>query len=168
MDEEGRVIVSGILDRETQAVHRLTVLAETNTSPALNAYYQLTIHVLDKNDEAPRFEANPYVATVSEEVTPHTSILRVEARDGDYGNNGQVRYSFLSDKHSQLFHIDPNQGWITTQVWQLTLICTFLGKKSLGEMAQIMSHNVDRKWTFSDILRRAGGITATMYLSYSA
>ena len=93
------------------------MLAETDTSPALIAYYELTVHVLDKNDVTPRFEANPYVATVSESVPVHSSVLRVEAADADYGNNGQVRYSFAGSggSGSNMFHIDPNQGWITTQ-----------------------------------------------------
>ena len=92
------------------------MLAETDTSPALIAYYELTVHVLDKNDVTPRFEANPYVATVSESVPVHSSVLRVEAADPDYGNNGQVRYSFAGSGGSgNMFHIDPNQGWNTTQ-----------------------------------------------------
>ena len=113
IDEDGRVILNGRLDREIEQIYRLTFIAETDTSPTLNAYYDLTIHVLDKNDNQPQFEANPYVVSVSESVPPHTSILKVEAIDNDYGNNGEIRYSLQSP--SLLFHLDPHHGWITTQ-----------------------------------------------------
>jgi hypothetical protein len=55
LDEEGRLIINENehLDRETRSLHRLTLLAETDTFPPLNAYYELTIQILDKNNNAP-------------------------------------------------------------------------------------------------------------------
>ena len=112
VDAEGRVIVSGRLDREKKAVHKLTFLAETGTSPTLNAYYDLTVQVLDRNDCSPKFNSDPYEVKVSEAVAVHTPIIQVFAEDGDYGNNGEVRYRFTNP--SDLFNIDSHHGWITT------------------------------------------------------
>ena len=116
IDEEGRVIVSSRLDREKRALHKLTFLAVTDTSPTLNAYYELTVQVLDRNDCTPKFSANPYEVRVSEAVATNTAIVQVSAEDGDFGNNGEVRYSFYGEETpTGLFSIDPHHGWITTQ-----------------------------------------------------
>ncbi len=77
VDDEGRVIVSGRLDREKQSVHKLAFLAETGTSPTLNAYYDLTVQVLDRNDGSPKFNADPYEVKVSEAVAVNTPIIQV-------------------------------------------------------------------------------------------
>ena len=66
MDDKGRLIVSGHLDREERSAHRITIMAETDASPALSAYYDLTVKVLDENDNAPAFSSDLYEVTVSE------------------------------------------------------------------------------------------------------
>jgi hypothetical protein len=60
VDDEGRIIINGILDREKMSAHHLTVLAETDSSPTLNTYYDFAIQVLDENDNVPEFQSNPY------------------------------------------------------------------------------------------------------------
>jgi hypothetical protein len=118
IDQVGRVIVSGHLNRETASLHHLTFIAETDTSPALNAYYDMIIQVIDQNDNPPIFMNNPYEVSLSEAVAPHTSVIQIQAKDDDYGHNGEVTYSFHEDssqKLASIFSIDPHQGWITTQ-----------------------------------------------------
>ena len=118
IDQTGRVIVSGHLNREDRSIHHLTFIAETDTSPTLNAYYDLIIQVIDQNDNPPIFMNNPYEISLSEAVAPHTSVIKVHATDEDFGHNGEVSYSFhpeSSQKLASIFSIDPHQGWITTQ-----------------------------------------------------
>jgi hypothetical protein len=110
IDQAGRVIISGRLDRETKAVHQLTFLAETKTSPTLNSYFTLTVQVLDSNDKAPEFQSDPYDIMVSEALAPGTDVVQVQALDPDFGANGEIRYH-LEQPHS-LFEIDTNSGWI--------------------------------------------------------
>ena len=118
VDDKGRLIVSGHLDREEKASHRITIMAETDASPSLSAYYDLTVKILDENDNAPTFSSDLYEVTVSEAVAPHTQLVQVLATDPDLGNNGEVSYSFgeRSKRLARLFSIDPNTGWISTQV----------------------------------------------------
>ena len=73
MDDKGRLIVSGHLDREERSAHRITIMAETDASPALSAYYHLTVKVLDENDNAPAFSSDLYEVTVSEASAPSSS-----------------------------------------------------------------------------------------------
>ena len=118
IDQTGRVIVSGHLNREKRSIHHLTFIAETDTSPTLNAYYNLIVQVIDQNDNPPVFMNNPYEVSLSEAVPPHTSVVQVQATDEDFGHNGEVSYSFhpeSSQKLASIFSIDPHQGWITTQ-----------------------------------------------------
>ena len=86
--------ILGRLDRETKAVHQLTFLAETKTSPTLNSYFKLTVQVLDSNDNAPEFQSDPYDITVSEALAPGTDVVQVQALDPDFGANGEIRYLF--------------------------------------------------------------------------
>ncbi|TRY62766.1 hypothetical protein TCAL_04907 [Tigriopus californicus] len=117
VDQDGRIIINGHLDRELKSKHGLTILAENDASPTLNSYYDLTIQILDENDNAPKFQSPKYEVSLFEAVEPHTSVIQVQATDLDYGNNGEIRYRFAekSEHLASLFHIDPNDGWITTQ-----------------------------------------------------
>ena len=87
-------MILGRLDRETKAVHQLTFLAETKTSPTLNSYFTLTVQVLDSNDNAPEFQSDPYDIMVSEALAPGTDVVQVQALDPDFGANGEIRYLF--------------------------------------------------------------------------
>ena len=117
VDESGRLIVSNLLDRETAALHKLVVLAETDSSPSLAAYTELTVQLLDANDHDPEFLSAEYVVSVTEAVEPHTSIIQVQAEDADFANNGEVTYKFAEKSlhMAHLFSVDPHNGWITTQ-----------------------------------------------------
>ena len=65
---------------------------------------QAYITVLDVNDNAPQFTADPFVFTVHENVTPGTNIARVSAMDPDLGNAGTVSYK-LAGQMADAFHI---------------------------------------------------------------
>lgn len=65
------------------------------------------------NDNAPRFEAPTYTATVPEDAPPDTSVLRARATDPDLGVNARVLYS-LANESQWLFRIDNRTGVITT------------------------------------------------------
>ena len=58
VDPKGRVIISNLLDREVEGLHNIVVMAETDSSPSLNAYMEISVQVLDVNDNAPRYGYN--------------------------------------------------------------------------------------------------------------
>nr|CAD7424977.1 unnamed protein product [Timema monikensis] len=97
VDSSGRLTLLRSLDRELQDFHLIAVLAETDSSPPLTALTQVTLKVLDENDNAPEFES-------------------IFARDMDEGVNGEVRYSFSPEMGglSDMFAVDAYTGWITT------------------------------------------------------
>ncbi len=109
--------MSGILDREISDSHRLTVAAETDSSPALVSYRRLAVRVTDSNDNAPRFDSEQYGASVSEVAEVRTKVLRVRASDPDSGSSGEVRYRISSEEREGEvpFAVGERDGWISTK-----------------------------------------------------
>ena len=65
------------LDRENQALYNLTITASDNGNPSLSSSMVVQIHVLDLNDNKPRFEKTVYEISVLENVTVSTVLTRV-------------------------------------------------------------------------------------------
>ncbi|XP_070553228.1 protocadherin Fat 1-like isoform X2 [Ptychodera flava] len=115
IDQEGLVVVSGDLDYETVRWHKLTVCAETETTPPLSAFVEVTIQLKDANDNAPKFEADPYVVSLPENAELDAKIIQVYADDIDSTSNSRITYSLSEDIEdvSGIFTIDPESGWIS-------------------------------------------------------
>ncbi|XP_043982265.1 protocadherin 1 gamma 22 [Gambusia affinis] len=106
------------LDRETQAVHNLVITAVDGGDPVRSGTSEITVIVLDNNDNAPQFEKQVYEANVSERSEIGTEILQVKASDADEGLNGEIEYVFAeqtSDIILSLFDINPSTGVITVK-----------------------------------------------------
>ena len=84
-------LVAG-LDRELVDEYRMTIMAIDGGSPPLTGSTQLTVRVVDVNDNRPRFIHANYDVTVAEDVAPGTTLLHVAAVDPDDGLNGRVTY----------------------------------------------------------------------------
>lgn len=70
------------------------------------------LNVSDANTHRPVFERTPYAATVPEDAPTGTTVLVVEARDGDVGRNALVSYALEEDVPE--FRIDSSTGAIVT------------------------------------------------------
>ncbi|XP_075972507.1 FAT atypical cadherin kugelei isoform X2 [Anticarsia gemmatalis] len=120
VDDAGRLVLAGRLDRETQAEHLIGIIAEGAGSPAPATMVTTRLHVLDVNEHAPSFHSQPYVIHVAENTPPHTSLVQLMADDPDAGTNGEVRYSLATEEgeasegEGALFAVDPYTGWVTT------------------------------------------------------
>ena len=64
----GRIYTTQELDREEVASYELTIVAQDTSLQPLSATAQLTISVLDINDNAPQFEMDVFTIEVSEET----------------------------------------------------------------------------------------------------
>ncbi|UYV85015.1 hmr-1 [Cordylochernes scorpioides] len=83
-----------------------------HTSTAL-----VVVFITDVNDNKPIFEqCETYAPKVEEGAASRTTVIKVQATDGDKGHNGQVRYSIVQQpKHSGTkFIIDEITGEIKT------------------------------------------------------
>ncbi|XP_066479700.1 protocadherin alpha-C2 isoform X2 [Tiliqua scincoides] len=101
------------LDREQSALQRLLLTAVDGGNPAKSATAQISVLVLDTNDNSPEFDRGTYKATLLENAALGTLVVKLNASDPDEGSNGDLLYSFSSytpQKVRQLFSVDPVSG----------------------------------------------------------
>lgn len=73
----------------------------------------VTVIVLDQNDNDPQFDHSEYSATITEDIAVNSTVIAVKAHDPDFGVNSKITYS-LSNETKSLFRIDSSTGVITT------------------------------------------------------
>ncbi|XP_077589332.1 protocadherin alpha-6-like isoform X16 [Stigmatopora nigra] len=103
------------LDREEKINHTLILSAIDGGIPAKSANLNVTIRVLDINDNRPIFSKEGYSVQLQENAPLGTSVIKVQATDLDEGANGEVEYEFggdMSAKIVNLFSLDKKQGEI--------------------------------------------------------
>lgn len=83
------------MDREAKDTYTFQVRAKDGGSPQRRSVVAVTVAVIDKNDNEPRFNQSAYMFDVSEDAVITTSTGRVLAEDDDKGKNGQVLYSII-------------------------------------------------------------------------
>ncbi|XP_012938740.1 protocadherin-7-like [Aplysia californica] len=84
------------LDRETQDVHVITVLAKDAGKSAQSTTATVTVSVSDVNDNEPRFFKSKYRFSVMEGLDAGSVVGAVSATDRDLGDGGKVRFSLPS------------------------------------------------------------------------
>ena len=109
----GVITLVSSLDYEMNTEHTITVTA-SNTDGLTSTAHNVTILVIDENDNSPVFTMNPYIVTVDEHSSIGTSVITVQADDADSGVLGQVRYSITSGNTQGTFIIDSATGLIST------------------------------------------------------
>uniref|UniRef100_A0A8C1TQ36 Protocadherin-16 n=1 Tax=Cyprinus carpio TaxID=7962 RepID=A0A8C1TQ36_CYPCA len=94
--DTGRITTAAPLDREKRASYTFQVYA-VDLSPAAprNTTAQVTVTILDVNDNAPFFIQDPLIINVSSgSVSTHQVVATMRAEDKDFGANGSVFYRF--------------------------------------------------------------------------
>uniref|UniRef100_A0A8C9RB37 Protocadherin 2 alpha a 1 n=1 Tax=Scleropages formosus TaxID=113540 RepID=A0A8C9RB37_SCLFO len=106
------------LDRETVAQYNIALTAVDGGSPPKSGILNITVIVLDANDNTPVCDQQPYTVTIKENVQVGTFLLKVNASDADEGINGEIEYSFRNNfrsKANDLLRLDSKTGEITVQ-----------------------------------------------------
>nr|XP_049604588.1 protocadherin alpha-8 isoform X2 [Syngnathus scovelli] len=109
------LVLQKSLDREKHSEHRLILSAVDGGNPPRSGTLNVTVKVLDSNDNHPTFSQDVYSVPLSENVKPDTSIIQVEAIDLDDGLNKEIEYYFggqLDSKMYEMFSLDKNTGEI--------------------------------------------------------
>ncbi|XP_066833159.1 protocadherin gamma-C5-like isoform X3 [Anser cygnoides] len=107
------LVLERALDREEQPELQLVLTAVDGGSPSRSGTAQITVQVLDINDNAPTFDRATYKVQVLENTPVGALLLRLNASDPDEGPNGETQYSFgvhTSDTVRKLFALDPHSG----------------------------------------------------------
>ncbi|XP_069725717.1 protocadherin alpha-C2-like isoform X5 [Phaenicophaeus curvirostris] len=101
------------LDREQSALQELVLTAVDGGDPPKSGTAQISVRVMDTNDNPPAFDRSTYTVSLLENAPIGTLVVKLNASDPDEGSNGDVIYSFGSytpQKVRQLFSVDPHSG----------------------------------------------------------
>uniref|UniRef100_A0A7N8X7D7 FAT atypical cadherin 1a n=1 Tax=Mastacembelus armatus TaxID=205130 RepID=A0A7N8X7D7_9TELE len=103
------------LDFETHPAYKLNVRATDSLTGAHSDVF-VDIILEDVNDNAPVFLSRSYYASISEASVIGTSVLQVNIKDSDTGNNQKVFFQLVEEKgkNSDYFVVDRDTGIITT------------------------------------------------------
>lgn len=112
-EHTGVISLERPLDREVQSTYQLKAMANDMGIPRHTMVCPVVVSVLDINDNPPVFEHREYTATVSEDVTVGTQLLRVQAASRDTEASGEISYSIISGNEHGRFSVDPRTGtWL--------------------------------------------------------
>ncbi|XP_053179555.1 protocadherin alpha-3-like [Scomber japonicus] len=103
------------LDREQKAEHRLVLTALDGGSPSKSGNLNLTITVLDANDNRPVFSKDIHTVSLVENAPIGTLVIRLNATDIDEGSNSEIEYSFGKTQKKKVhdtFELDSVSGEI--------------------------------------------------------
>ena len=109
----GRITTTVVLDRETQAVYYLEVVASDTGAPHISTTATVSVYVADKNDHYPIFEFPNEVNNtilISNQVPIGYVVTRVQAFDSDINGNGNLTYHIEKGNDQRLFDIEPIFG----------------------------------------------------------
>lgn len=110
----GVLTVATQLDREEKEKYRYTVKAVDSGFPPRESIATVTITVLDKNDNSPRFINKDFSFFVPENFPGFGEIGVISVTDADAGQNGWVALSVLNG--SDIFVIDTGKGVLRAKV----------------------------------------------------
>ncbi|PWA23520.1 hypothetical protein CCH79_00006104 [Gambusia affinis] len=93
------------LDREGKSEHHLVLTALDGGTPSRSGKLNLTITVLDVNDNRPVFSNDIYTVSLNENAPLGTIVIKVNATDSDEGLNGEIEYTFGKTQKKKVYDI---------------------------------------------------------------
>ncbi|XP_060935143.1 protocadherin alpha-8-like [Limanda limanda] len=109
------LVLKKSLDREQTSKHLLFVTASDGGKPPRSGKLNVSIIVLDTNDNRPVFSQEIYQIEIQENVPFGTSILKINATDPDEDSGGEIEYNLgktLKKKVYDIFELDKLTGEI--------------------------------------------------------
>ncbi|XP_067313975.1 protocadherin alpha-7-like [Pseudorasbora parva] len=99
------LVLQKTLDREINDGYNLVLTATDGGNPQRSGTLNVTVVVLDNNDNRPVFSQDIYSTNLKENIQIGTLVIQVQASDADYGSNGEVTYAFGSDQNPKVYEI---------------------------------------------------------------
>ncbi|XP_030595804.1 protocadherin alpha-8-like isoform X21 [Archocentrus centrarchus] len=109
------LVLKKSLDREQKCNHSLVVTAVDGGKPPRSGALNVSVIVLDTNDNRPIFSQEIYEIAIPENVLVGTNIFKINATDPDENVNGAIEYSLgktLKKKVYDTFELDKLTGEI--------------------------------------------------------
>uniref|UniRef100_A0A8C1PX52 Cadherin domain-containing protein n=1 Tax=Cyprinus carpio TaxID=7962 RepID=A0A8C1PX52_CYPCA len=99
------LVLQKSLDREIKDEYHLVLTAVDGGNPQRSGTLNVTVVVLDNNDNRPVFSQDIYSTNLEENIQVGTLVIQVQASDADHGSNGEVTYAFGSDQNPKVYEI---------------------------------------------------------------
>ncbi|XP_053285205.1 protocadherin alpha-8-like [Pleuronectes platessa] len=109
------LVLKKSLDREQTSKHLLFVTASDGGKPPRSGTLNVSIIVLDTNDNRPVFSQEIYQIEIQENVPVGTSVLKINATDPDEDSGGEIEYNLgktVKKKVYDIFELDKLTGEI--------------------------------------------------------
>uniref|UniRef100_A0A8C7S8H3 Si:ch73-379j16.2 n=1 Tax=Oncorhynchus mykiss TaxID=8022 RepID=A0A8C7S8H3_ONCMY len=107
------LVLQKALDRELKTKHVLLLTALDGGNPPGTGTLNITVTVLDTNDNQPVCSQDVYSVTLQENADIGRIVVRVNATDTDHGSNGEVEYTLgrnLKRGVYDIFELDSLTG----------------------------------------------------------
>ncbi|XP_067374275.1 protocadherin alpha-8-like isoform X18 [Channa argus] len=149
------LVMQKSLDREKHHEHKLILTAVDGGNPTRSGTLNVTVIVLDSNDNHPVFNQEVYSVAIPENVGADTSVIKVKATDVDEGTNGEIEYFFggqLDRKIYDMFMLDKDSGEIKvkgeidfekTEVYKLDVHATDKGQPPMSTDCRVIIKVLD-------------------------
>ncbi|KAE8614237.1 hypothetical protein XENTR_v10008058, partial [Xenopus tropicalis] len=153
-----KIITTSFLDRENTSQYNITILSTDRGSPKRSTVKHIRLNISDVNDNPPIFKKSTYVAYLSENNLPGSSIYRINAYDPDTGDNAKIIYS-IAGTHikdiaiSSYFSINIETGVLYAQrsfdyehdkEFQIGITARDHGSPSLSSNTTLVIHIIDQ------------------------
>ncbi|KAM8910618.1 protocadherin alpha-8-like isoform 24-T24 [Spinachia spinachia] len=109
------LVLKNALDREQKTNHSLFLTAVDGGKPQRSGTLNISISVVDINDNRPLFSQDIYQVEIYENLPVGNTVAKVNAVDPDEGTNGEVEYSLsrtLARNIYEIFELDNLTGEI--------------------------------------------------------
>uniref|UniRef100_A0A8D0H9U0 Cadherin domain-containing protein n=1 Tax=Sphenodon punctatus TaxID=8508 RepID=A0A8D0H9U0_SPHPU len=115
--KHAELVLDKQLDREKERTLHLTLTAVDGGDVVRSGTAQITVNVMDGNDNLPTFTEEIYKVTLKENLPQGSLVIQVKATDKDEGSNAEIIYSFskVPEGPKKLFSLDLGNGIITTR-----------------------------------------------------
>ncbi|XP_026050066.1 protocadherin alpha-8-like [Astatotilapia calliptera] len=149
------LVLQKSLDREKENAHKLILTAVDGGNPPRTGTLNVTVIVLDSNDNHPTFNQELYSVTIPENVDRDTSVTTVNATDLDEGVNGKIEYFFGGELNTKLyntFSLDKDTGEIRVkggidfenmEVYKLDVHATDKGQPPMSTNCRVIINVLD-------------------------
>ncbi|XP_038157766.1 protocadherin alpha-3-like isoform X27 [Cyprinodon tularosa] len=110
------LVLKKSLDREQKNSHVFIMTAADGGKPPKSATLNVSIIVLDINDNRPSFKKDIFQIEIQEDTSIGATLIRLNASDPDEGTNGEIEYSLsktLTHEVYDVFHLESVSGEIT-------------------------------------------------------
>ncbi|KAJ7336041.1 hypothetical protein OS493_013416 [Desmophyllum pertusum] len=104
----GEITAKKSLDREKQDRYTLKIRVSDHGDPQLSSSADVTITVIDVDDNCPKFEPTVYNMTISENLPFNQSIVQVTATDVDVKDAEKMKYAIWTGNQAGAFTIDKH------------------------------------------------------------